>query len=146
MTLWDHCSKGERFPLTSTCLLLCLSLQWATLSVTWSVYHITQSILKVWNFSHQKFTSAPGSQLTPLSDLICLAYHCFSFAVFSDTFSTIIYILSKTFSLFSFELKKKTIPIFCFFAQPKIKQYFLLFHFDNILYHSSKINVLVLLL
>ena len=37
----------------------------------------------------KKITSAPGSWLTPLSDLICPACHCFGFAVFNDTFSTI---------------------------------------------------------
>ena len=90
-------------------------------------------------YSHT-IISAPGMQLTLPPDL-----SLFWLAVFHDTFSLIkIDILAFSLSFLFLLVKKKQLHIFLFSAQPKIKRYFRLFHFNNILYYSSKINVLIL--
>ena len=133
--LCDCNSKGEELPLTSMCQLLCL-----LFSLSGAQYIIPCKLLSLPKEKEINQKTFPlrkrnKSNFLPNSqDLKCSHNNHIYTWVANDPFKT----LSPAMSLFWL-----VIPIFHFSAEPKIKQYFcLLFHFENILYPTSKINVL----
>ena len=124
VNLYDHYSKEEGFPSTSTNWLQWhFSLQWVALSLTWPTRHlelITQSseaknkskfpFHGIWYFPYNHICTWAAIDLSIWPHIqFC---HCFDYAISDDTFCTI-EINLLTFSLsFLFLVKKNNNSIF----------------------------------